>query len=152
MNRRLLIKTLALSIVFLFIGVSLSSAISVDTKSPIFNNQSEECKDCNEVIDADLILSKVIFKMVRTTVNRIEFLFGNYPEVADICNNITQTLDVRNPILCEIFSNLFIYLLSLADLIDYFYGDSPLGQALSATVALSAFYVLLYVAIFCEEV
>jgi hypothetical protein len=48
MNRRLLIKTFALSIIFIFIGASVSSAIYIDTKKTISNNESEEdccCKD-----------------------------------------------------------------------------------------------------------
>lgn len=41
---------------------------------------------------------------LRAIVNIINLLFRNYPEVTEICNNITKILDARfHPILCVLF-------------------------------------------------
>lgn len=48
-------KILATVIIVLFIGVSFSSAISIDTKPSISTKESIEDCGCNEVSDADIV-------------------------------------------------------------------------------------------------
>ena len=49
-------KSIVISIILLLIGVSFSSAISVDTKSTISNKASEEDCGCNGIDDRQLII------------------------------------------------------------------------------------------------
>ncbi len=55
-------KGLAVAVILLFLGVSVSSAISIDTKPSITNNE-DDC-GCNEVSDADIVrLEKKLYKL-----------------------------------------------------------------------------------------
>jgi hypothetical protein len=107
MNRRLLIKTLALSIIFLFIGVSLSSAISVDTKSNVSNNESEECRECNEISDADLVIVERLLNRVEVYSKLLVVLSSYNPEIEEMSKELSNlkytnnTLDFREQI-CDI--------------------------------------------------
>jgi hypothetical protein len=48
------------------------------------------------------------FGGLRAIVNIINLLFRNYPEVTEICNNITKILDARiYPILCVLFAIIY---------------------------------------------
>jgi hypothetical protein len=55
MKNPLYCKILAVGIIVLFMGVSVTSAIRVENKTHIIDNQVEDDCSCNEVSDADIV-------------------------------------------------------------------------------------------------
>ena len=89
-------QTIVLSIILLLIGVSVSSAISVDTKSTISNNQSEECKECNEVSDADLVKVERLLDKVEVYSKLLLVLSKHNPEFREISEELLNEITIVN--------------------------------------------------------
>jgi hypothetical protein len=120
MQKRLYYKTLAIGIILLFLGVSVSSAISIDTKSTITNIQSEECKECNEVSKSDLVIVERLLNRVEVYSKLLLVLSNNNPEIREKCeelSNIKDTIDWDFPIICNILGSIAFKLEDIADLI-----------------------------------
>ena len=59
-------KIHVIGIILLFVGVSVSSAISIDNKPKISQDENEEDCRCNEVSDADIVkLEKQLVRLGR---------------------------------------------------------------------------------------
>jgi hypothetical protein len=101
-------------ICMLFIGVSVSSAVSVDTKSTISNNESDECRECNEVSDADLIRVERLLDRVEVYSKLLLVLSRYNPELKEISDELSNGIstlkgEIANdnyPIICEILYNI----------------------------------------------
>jgi hypothetical protein len=111
MKKNLLSKILTLCIVVLFIGVSYTSATSVDTKSALSNNQSEECRDCNEVSDADLISVERLLDKVEVYSKLLLVLSRYNPEIREKCEGLLESIPFGNfrdfPIICSILEPIW---------------------------------------------
>jgi hypothetical protein len=99
MKKGLYCKVFAVGIIVLFVGVSVSSAISVDTHSVIENE--EECKECNEVDNADLIIVERLLDRVEVYSKLLLVLSNHYPELIYLneeLSNVISTLteDLKN--------------------------------------------------------
>ena len=89
-------QLICISIILLLIGVSVSRAISVDTESTISNNESEECKECNEVSDADLIKVERLLNRVEVYRKLLIVLAKHNPEVLEDCKEISNMITTLN--------------------------------------------------------
>ena len=65
MNIKPLKKILVIGIIFIFIGVSYSSAITVEPKLFKVNNQSKDNCNCEETLNPDLIKIKGLVNKVK---------------------------------------------------------------------------------------
>ena len=88
--KKLCKKSIVISIILLFVGVSASSAVSVDTKSTISNNQNEECRECNEISDADLVKVERLLNRVEVYSKLLLVLSRHNPELREICEELSN--------------------------------------------------------------
>ena len=86
-------KTLVIGIILLFVGVSVSSAISVDNKPVLSQDESEEDCDCQSNAKTDL---------TEKILNKLE----NNKLFTDVINSYNSTFD--RP-LCELLYNWALY-------------------------------------------
>ena len=111
-------KILAIGIIALFMGVSVSSAISVDTESTIVEIV-EDC-GCEEVSDSDLIKVERLLNKVEVYSKLLLVLSKYNPEVKDKCEEILQVINSNKqwnfPIICDILESI---LNLISDLIDF---------------------------------
>jgi hypothetical protein len=120
-------KSIVISIILLLIGVSVSSAISVDTESTISNNQSEECRECNKVDDRQLVVLEKQIDRLEVYSKLVLVLSKHHPEITEMSMKLSELTNVNRP-LCELvlniginFINKFEYYVELAG---YFYNES----------------------------
>jgi hypothetical protein len=111
-------ELIGIFICVLFFSVSLSRAISVDTKQ-IINNESDECSECKELSNAE------IFK-VRQLINKIEvyrellLIYSKQnPELIEISegfiNQVSTLYELFDDrIICSIFEQFYLLCLSSA--------------------------------------
>lgn len=92
----LLSKTLVIGVVVLFVGVSLSSAVSINAKSAMDHEQSEECRECNEVSDADLIKVERLLERVEIYSKLLMVLSKNNPEIKENYENLADMISILN--------------------------------------------------------
>ena len=117
-------KLIVISIILLLIGVSVSSAISVDTKSTISNNQREECSECKEVSKSDLILVERLLDRVEVYSKLLLVLSRYNPELKEISEELVDEIPkLKNlnddfPIICF----LLLYLCMIAVIICEYLG------------------------------
>ncbi len=100
-------KTITFSIILLLIGITVSSAISIDTKSPVVNQQSEEDCNCKEIDSRHLVVLErqlnrleVYSKLLLVLSNHNPELFKNYEELTDMISTL-NTLDLKD-LICNI--------------------------------------------------
>jgi hypothetical protein len=109
-------KIIGIIICMLFIGVSVSSAISVDVESTIINNQSEECRECKGIsnigivnLDRQLNKLKVYSMWLLILSKHNPNVLENYEEIS----NRTSTLNTQdlNEVICNKLINILEYVL-----------------------------------------
>ena len=105
MKKEWLIETLALGIVVLFIGVSCSSAVSVDTKTSVINNQSEENKS---YVDPNIHLTKTNLPMLKRSFSY--FRNSNYydAEIGKVMEQIIKLIEFKGSVNSEDVENILI--------------------------------------------
>ena len=123
MNKNLLSKTLVIGIIFLFIGVSVSSAISIDAKSTISNNESVEDCGCQDVSSQHLVRLERLLDRLEVSTKILLLLSKHNPEIAEKCqemfDRITTITDKYEelkpkaplddyPIICAILESIFL--------------------------------------------
>ncbi len=117
-------KTITFSIILLLIGVSVSSAISVDTKSTISNNESDECRDCQEVSKSDLV--------------KVESLLGR----VDVYSKLLLVLNKYNSELKEMSEELLDEISTLTDMFKELTKDRFPNLCFALTILLQGFAIL----------
>jgi hypothetical protein len=98
-------KSIVISIILLLVGVSVSSAMSVDSESTISNNESEECRECNEVDNRQLdvlekhlnrleVYSKLLLVISKSNpvLNKIKLLSTIISNQINIYNKLTEII------------------------------------------------------------
>jgi hypothetical protein len=95
----------------LFVGVSVSSAISIDMKSNISNNKIEEWRSCSEVSKSDFIKVEMLQDRIEF-YSRLLFLLSKYtPEIENLYNDYQNFIESNEPnFICEILEQIMIYL------------------------------------------
>jgi hypothetical protein len=83
-------KSITFSIILLFIGVSISSGISIDTETI----EVEDCKECNKVDNADLIKVERLLDRVEVYSKLLLVLSKHYPELKEISEELSNTEDI----------------------------------------------------------
>ena len=91
-------KTLVIGIILQLVGVSVSSAMSVDNKPVISTDESEECSECEELCNAEL-------DKVKHSIKRLE-----------VYSKLLLVLSRHNPELMEISWQLYIHLSNINQL------------------------------------
>ena len=103
-------KIIGIIICMLFIGVSVSSAISVDTESTISNNQNKECRDCKEISNADLIIVERLLDKVEFYSKLLSVLSLYHPELMDISKDLLDLIKYDIlwdlPVICSVLENV----------------------------------------------
>ena len=94
-------KTLVIGIILLFAGVSASSAISVDTKPVISQDKSEECIECRELSNAELVKVKQLVNRVETYSKLLLVLARDNPELNDISEEFSKEISTLKDKLAE---------------------------------------------------
>ena len=150
-------QTILISIILLLIGVSISSAISVDTKTIITNNQNDECRDCNKVRDADLIRVERLLDKVEVYSKLLSVLSKYNSELKEMSEELSNQLSNINKLydefntdilqqgthpICIILVPLYIivlvnsvYLYHLG--LEFYYSNHPLLGIIFISVALA---------------
>jgi hypothetical protein len=140
-------ELIGIFVCLLFLGVSVSSAISVDNKSTISNNKSEVCKECKEISNADLIKVERLLDRVEVYSKLLLVLSKYYPELQDINEDLSygilKTLymfkGIRTniqfqdkPFICYILEPLHVTIFGMLLLLNQFltYYANPLLQIL----------------------
>jgi hypothetical protein len=105
MKKEWLVKTLALGIVVLFIGVSCSSAVSVDTKTSVINNQNIENKS---YVDPNIHLTKTNLPMLKRSFSY--FRNSNYydAEIGKVMEQIIKLIEFKGSVNSEDVENILI--------------------------------------------
>lgn len=109
MKSMLYCKILALSVIFLFIGVSFSSAMSVDTIS-IKVEDENDC-GCKEVDDKQLIILEGQLNRLEVYSKMLFVLSKHYPELEEISEELSEniiilrTFDLKD-LICNIILNI----------------------------------------------
>ena len=98
-KRYSLCKILAVGIIVLFMGVSVSSGFALDTNQSIRVNQSEDCEECQEITKADLVLVKQLINRVDICSRLLLTLSRIKPGINDISIKIDETISfIKNQI------------------------------------------------------
>jgi hypothetical protein len=120
MKNKLYCKILAVGIIVLFVGVSVSSAIRVDNKPLILENQNEKDCGCNEVSDSDLIREERLLYSVDSYINIIQLINRNNSEIVENCNELLTiiSIDGNDGLFCDILMRIGIFIEELAEKID----------------------------------
>jgi hypothetical protein len=105
MKREWLVKTLALGIIVLFIGVSCSSAISVDTKTSVINNQSEENKS---YVDPNIHLDKSNLPILKRSFNYFKNSNQYDVEIGKVMEQIIKLIESKGSVNSEDVENILI--------------------------------------------
>jgi hypothetical protein len=100
-----LVKTLALGIVVLFIGVSCSSAISVDTKTPVINNQNEENKS---YVDPNIHLTRTNLPMLKRSFHYFRNSDYYDAEIGKVMEQIIKLIEFKGSVNSEDVENILI--------------------------------------------
>ena len=87
-------QLIVISIILLLIGVSVSSAISVDTQSTISSNESVEDCGCGEVSDADLIRVERLLDRVEVYSKLLLVLSRHNPEVLEDYEELSNDIEL----------------------------------------------------------
>ena len=103
MKKKLLVKTLALGIVVLFISVSFSSAISVDTKTPVINNQSEENKS---YIDPNIHLTRTNLPILKRSFKYFKNSKQYDVEIGKVMEQIIKLIELKGNVNSEDVENI----------------------------------------------
>ncbi len=117
MQKNLLSKTFVIGVIVLFMGVGVSSAISIDIKPRVSNNESVEDCNCKEIDSRHLVV-------LERQLNRLEvyskglLVLSKYnsklkEECEELSNEITilkeeLTDDPPFPLLCEKLENIIL--------------------------------------------
>ena len=107
-----LVKTLALGVVILFIGASVSytSAIRVKNKPLIVDNQVEEDCGCNEVDDRQLVLLEKQIDRLEVYSKLLLILSKHHPEVLEDYEELSNMILTLNRLdkkpICVFLDNL----------------------------------------------
>jgi hypothetical protein len=166
MKSKLYCKILAWSIIFLFIGVSFSSAISVDTRSVIENE--EECKECNKVDNADLIKVERLLDRVEVYSKLLLVLSRYNPELKEVSEELSDDIIfLRNTDLKDLICNIILNIADKCTELMKYYANlannyqsqgrlilsfSLAGIALSFDILHLIFYYDIYNAFDCPEI
>ena len=106
-------QTIVISIILLLIGVSVSSAISVDTDSTISDNESEECRECNEVDDRQLVVLEKQLNRLEVYSKLLLVLSKHHPELEEDYNELTDMISTLNTLdLKDVICGFLTYLMN----------------------------------------
>jgi hypothetical protein len=101
-------QLIVISIILLLVGVSISSAISVDTKSTISDKDREECRECNEVSDADLIRVERLLDRVEVYSKLLLVLSRHNPELREISEELSKDISKLTRMLEELTEESYL--------------------------------------------
>ena len=141
MNNRLYCKILALCVVLSFIGIGIQPAFGVDIRQSISNNQSEECRECRELSNAELIKVKQLINRVETYSKLLLVLSKNNPELKeksdDFYNQISTIQEMNDDrIICDILQYLVNDFYDIAQMFaDKFIDNKRLIGLISLSIA-----------------
>ena len=108
-------KSIIAGIILIFIGVSISSGISIDTNS----TELEECKECNEFDTKHIqFLEKQLNRLER--YSKLLLVLSRYnPELKEISErilDITKSSELSDfPIICDILLSIFLKINAIFD-------------------------------------
>ena len=105
MKKEWLVKTLALVVVFLFISVSCSSAISVDTKTSVINNQYEENKS---YVDPNIYLDRSDLPRLKRSLDYFKNSNQYDVEIGKVMEQIIKLIESKGSVISEDVENILI--------------------------------------------
>ena len=105
MKKECLVKTLTLGVIVLFICVSCSSAVSVDTKTSVINNQSAENKS---YVDPNIHLDKSNLPMLKRSFNYFKNSNQYDIEIGKVMEQILKLIEFKGEINSEDVENILI--------------------------------------------
>ena len=155
-KQNLISKILAMGIIVLFIGLGFSSAISIENRSSIVNNKSEEDCGCQETSDSYLVKLDRMTSRLEVYIKILMLLSKNNLELIKIWEELTVKIsaleDVNNdkPI-CDILENIYLVfkdrLFYLSDIYKSLVGEEPLKAFLLTLLALpfAEFWLMIWV-------
>jgi hypothetical protein len=121
MKSKLYCKILAVGIIVLLMGVSVSSGFTVNSNPSIKVNQRGKCSECNKISDSDLIRLERLLNRGEVYSKLLLVLSRYNPEIKEKCEEL---LDVINsdrpwdfPIICIILESTWNQLLDLGKII-----------------------------------
>lgn len=135
---------IAIFFITIILLVPFTSLISAIDNKPI--NVTKEQENLSSIPNGFL------FEDLRAIINNINLLFRNYPEVTEICNNITKILDARfHLILCVLFATIYFFLEPLYFSVDDILHNLGVNETLFALIIYYVFaYLLTYTWEFAE--
>ena len=135
-------KTLVIGIILLFVGVSVSSAISIDSKPSVSNVESEECSDCRELSKAEMVKVKHLINRLEVYSKLIFILSRHNPELREISEELSNFIHSINwyfPIICGALEGILYKLIEIYDLFDEWI-DSLEEYSLMFVIALAMLF------------
>ena len=128
MNINLINKILVLGIILLLMGVSYSTAFTIDSKISVVNNLKKENCDCEKTLNLDLIKIKRLVNKVKTYSNILPIFSKYKPEIKDRCNKIISDINTLDSPICDLIEPIYIIIfqirLNLEELISE-YQETP---------------------------
>ncbi len=133
MRKILSTKILALGLISLFIGVSVSSAISIDIESTIVDNDSKEVCGCKEIDSRHLVVLEKQLNRLEVYTKLLLVLSRYNPELREISEELSNLINYDSlwdfRIICMalivMMVTLYYPLMTISNLM-YKYEDNPL--------------------------
>ena len=101
MKNNLLVKTLALVIIVLFIGIGFYPAFAVEINSTINNNQDKENCGCAVKNDYKPVIAERLMTKLKININSIFLKLSGVPEVKEEFEELLDALNSDRPI-CDL--------------------------------------------------
>jgi len=128
MKKEWLVKSLALGVVVLFIGVGIQPAISNEVFIPVTSSSEDDCLECQEVNNVELLKVKLLLLRLEIVTNIILSKLGDIPEIKDKCEKLLDIIHStpmlgNNVIICNLLFFLLLRMYIRFRIIDelYFY-------------------------------
>ncbi len=108
-------KTITFSIILLLIGVSVSSAISIDTKSTITNNESVEDCNCKEIDSRHLVRLERQLNRLEVYSKLLLVLSSYNSELREISEELYDLINSDSPWIFPIICGILLKILTKFD-------------------------------------
>jgi hypothetical protein len=109
-------QLITISIILLLVGINVTSAIRVENKTPIIDNQVEEDCGCNEVNDVDIVKLEKQLDRVEVYSKLLLVLSKNNPGLNEISEELSNLINSKSnlnyyPIICGFLGGIYLLLI-----------------------------------------
>ena len=141
MKSKLYVKILALCVVLCFIGIGIQPAFAIDIKQSISKDETEECEDCKELSNAELVKVKQLINRVEVYSKLLLVLARDNPELRYLSEELSDKIailkeEITNgppfPIICATLEYIILFVSYMPEIFDdWMQNSSPLKMIIA---------------------